>query len=275
MAVSIYNFIERCYKRRSWNVCDEGFTYNRYYSTRLSQAETKAFTKYVKIDLTKDILELPCIYKYIIGKTLLNNNNCSNIEDCVDTLYIPMYYMVKEPRNLKSSTSILRALFYDINSNFNLKKVHYSNITYLGGEGIILYEDYTPLIMYTLQVRKMKDVNNKCKYFPIKPILRINPIVYTKDDILAKFIRSKLITKTVDYKDAYYNTISIYNKHNLYYKEHGDEILNTFEIPANFDIIISDFSDFFVSPKMPDGTFNSDEVNNLLYSNIDTILKDI
>ena len=275
MAVSIYNFIEKCYRGRGWNSYDEGFTYNRYYSRRLSQKETKAFTKYIKIDLTKDILELPCIYKYIIGNTLFNNNNCSNIEDCVDTLYIPMYYMIKEPRDLKSSTSILRALFYETSYNFNLKKAHHSDITYLGGEGIILYEDYTPLIMFTLQVRKEKGINNKYKYYPIKPILRINPIVYTKDDILAKFIRSKLIAKTIEYKEVYYNTLSIYNKHSLYYKEHGDEILNTFEIPANFDIIISDFSDFFVSPKMPDGTFNSDEVNNLLYSNIDTILKDI
>lgn len=264
MALSIRNYIENCYagsftlrRSRQHLVFDYSFDYSSVSVARQSIDSTKAFSKYMKIDLTGDIIEVPCVYKYIVREALIHDNN--KPDSPINTLYVPMYYLEEDNTIGTTSNVLLRKFFYSSRYCNNLIKKRSSNLTYLGGEGILLYEDYTPLMLFTFQLQRHNDPTfpDKFVYSPLTPILRINPILYSKDDILAKYIRSKLIPAVFDFNpNGLYNHLAIRNSNNIYI----DTIL------ANpFRVIIEDFSNLFVSPSVPDTTFNSADINKTLY----------
>ncbi len=64
MAASFNNFIWACYRSRfSPNI---GFQLDRYGRTSAIELEKSgAFNKFMRIPLDEDVLELPCVYKYI------------------------------------------------------------------------------------------------------------------------------------------------------------------------------------------------------------------
>lgn len=264
MALSIRNYIENCYtgsfiygRSRQPLVFDYSFNYSSALDAKQSTDSTKAFSKYMKIDLNGDIIEVPCVYKYIVRGALIHDNN--KPDSPINTLYVPMYYLEEDNTTGTTSNALLRKFFYNSRYYSNLVKKRSSNLAYLGGEGILLYEDYTPLMLFTFRLQRHKDSTfpGKFVYSPLTPILRINPILYSKDDILAKYIKSKLIPAVFGFgSNGLYNHLSVRNSNNIYI----DTIL------ANpFRVIIEDFSNFFVSPSVPDTTFNSADINKTLY----------
>lgn len=269
MAAAIGDYIVSCYSSLFNNLNYSGFSYSNAYTPR-KPINNGAFTKYMKIDLSGKILELPCVYKYIIAETLEYNN--SHLQDAADAIYVPLYYMEEDPREAKSSNTILKKFFYNFRNSHNLVKVRSTNGVYLGGEGLILYDDYSPLIMYSLQVERVLDPENpsKYKYVPLKTILRVSPNIYYKDDLLAKYIRSKLILNSLELNRNINNYIcsgrSLVNNRQIFTQTRLD---------YDFRVIIEDFSSIFELPKIPDTNFSNDKINDLLNSNLDSILADI
>lgn len=264
---SIYNLYSSYYNRSVLK--------NFLQSTDLNKSN--AFCKFMKIDLTKDVVEVPCIFKAVVHDSLrLNlNQEADPFRKYKHKLYIPMMHRAEDSLEAKSSNVLIKKFFQNTSFPSCLSKMTGSGVSYLGGPGIILYEDFTPLIMFTLTIKKTVTETGKLKYTPVDQILRINPIIYNKSDLLAKYLRGKFLSSLLD-KSLFYmgnvlnletRPISIYKHWNSY-----NVLCSKTIISDTFKIIVEDFSKFFVTPKEPDVTFDSTEVNRLLVENIDDIL---
>ena len=272
MAIGFDNLVWNCYRSR-YTSNPRGFEMNRW-ALPVELQKCGAFLRFMKVPLNADTLELPCVYKYIIGQTLLDNNTYisrGNEDKVVEDLIIPMMYLEYDAVESRSSNPALKKFFHDTDPRHNLVRKKVGNNTYYGGEGIILYEDFTPLIMFTLQVNRIQSRTRTYFYEPVKPIIRINPIIYSKDDILAKYIRTKLIANSFAVKDSS-NLYSHFSQDRL---KNDSGVFTKRELDWDFKIIIEDFSNFFVTPDIPDVTFNSDNINSMLSNNLDSILSEL
>ena len=264
MALTFPNLIRNCFNSR-WNRNTHFYTPSAgYYDHSVSSVEdSNVFSKFMRINLEKDIIEIPCVYKYPIMSVLHHNLNCfiSDNPNAVQELLIPMMALKKDINEVKTSNAIIKEFFYGLNPERNLLKKKAGGVVYYGGEGIILYEDMTPLMMLTFEVHK-----EEFNYTPIRPIMRINPIVYNNDDILAKYVRTKIITNI-------YSKLLAENT-TCYFNVTG--VLSTNSIDFNsFRIIVEDFSNFFVTPKVPDINFNTESVHKLLMDNMEDLLESV
>lgn len=253
---AIFNYIVNCYNSRLYGSF-ETFA-NGSDSNKAGISKFNPFNTYIKLDLSLDKLELPCVYKYIIANVLYKNTYTATP---IQKLFIPLFCQSIDYREIKTSVSALKALFWESSPLFNLEKIKVGDNVYFGSEGIILNENFKPLIMFTLEVERVT-VNGQIKYAPIKQIIRVNPIVYSSNDILSKYIKSKLITAAFEINTNYlYDNLRNYNN-----------LFTTNKLDWKFKIIIEDFSSFFCHPVIPDVEFTSEAVNKMLTDNIDDLL---
>lgn len=264
---TIVDYIPFCYNSRYSS--NREFNSDWYRGPDLNKF--RSFSKFVKVNLTEDIIEVPCIYKYVIGYALKDNFDREKLNlPPLEELYIPMMAGHEDPVVVRGSAPAIKKFFKDTPPSCNLVKKKVGDFIYYGGEGIILYEDLTPLVMFTLKIRR--DPANDYKYIPVRPIVYINPAVYSNDDILSKYVRGKLISGCVDLRDrARRGILYMYNRH----------IGDPFNIFSNnltnydFQIVIEDFEHFFTSPTIPDTTFNSEKINSMLSDDLDDILLEL
>ena len=168
--------------------------------------------------------------------------------------------MYDDPTESRSSNPLLKKFLYDSNGDSNLIRKKGSGTIYLGGEGMILYNDFTPLVMMTMEITK----DPSGRYTATRQIVRINPVIYNRDDILAKHIRTKFITGVLNMKlspEELEMSGWLTRKFRLL-NPYG--ILTNTSVDYDFKVIIEDFSDFFFIPKAPDVTFDSNKINELL-----------
>lgn len=263
MAVAYSDFIYPCY--RGSNNLNENFITG--YHDRLSYYHNDAFRKYITVDLTKDRFEIPCVYKYIICGLLASNRS----NQVVDVIKIPMIALRLITEESKSANPMLKDFFKQNCSGSLLSKKKCAGVDYIGGEGIIMYDDFTPLVMFTLEVQKTT-VDGLVKYIPLRQIMRINPIVYTRDDLLAKHVRTHMISNVIPMKVDWSSiadtgwTWRDKKLRNLY------QLFTTDKVNWDFKIIVEDFSYFFDSPTVPNCTFNSSDVNKFLSSKCNDII---
>ena len=268
MAVTFNDYIYNCYNSRygaSVQFRDRG------YNCRTLE-ECAPFHKYLKVDLNKDIIEVPCVYKYMITNVI---NDINNTGEPIDTVYIPIFYIENDSVESKSSNPVLRKFFYETPDEHNLTKKKGSGTVYIGGNGIIFYEDYTPLMMLTMEIKKELTANNKIRLTSVRQLVRVNPIVYKRDDLMAKHIRTKFLTNILTMKldEDTYNYTG-YRSH-IYRLKDSFSLFTDKKIWYDFKVIIEDFSDFFYTPKVPDITFSSTAANHMLEDSIEDIIKDI
>ena len=268
MAVTFNDLIYSCYCSRPRyvnNVINFSESHG-YYGYRLPELEkSKAFSKFMKLSLDSDVLEIPCIYKYIVSNVLEENMSLLQIGDkdkMVSDLYIPMFYKKEDTRTAKSSSSVLKSFFYETSPSSNLLLRKAGNTAYLGGQGIILYEDYTPLVMFTMEIER-----EGYFYRPEQLILRVNPSIFNRDDMLAKYLRGKFLSNLLEMPP----TADFYGGPSTYLRNISGLYLNR-TLTWKFRVIIDDFSDFFVTPKIPTSSFNTEEVSTLLNDNVEEIL---
>lgn len=268
MAVGFNNYIYACYKPRYFE-----YVFN-VGSNSPVLSESGAFKKYMKVSLDDDIIEIPCCYIDFITHILAQNNYIFRKEktgNIIKEVCVSLEYLNRELSEIKTSLAALKALFYYAHPSENLKLIHIGDVKYLGNPGIIMYDDFTPIVLFTLQLERVKyqltEDTFEYKYTPIKQIVRINKDIYNRDDIIAKYIRSKFITNLINMTESYYtyaarldNTYGIFKSCALDYK---------------FKIVIDLLSDLFVSPSVPNSSFSSDKVNEFLSNNKEIILNSI
>ena len=259
MAITLRDYLFNCYRSR----------HGSYTNFRNRNGEPRNFTpsipfaRYIKVPLDRDVIEVPCIYKYSVMKALQFNKLYP--DKASKEIYIPMFCMYDDPAESRSSNPLLKKFLYDGYGESNLIRKKGSGTIYLGGEGMILYNDFTPLVMMTMEITKTP----LGRYTATRQIVRINPVIYNRDDILAKHIRTKFITGVLNMK------LSPRELEMSGWLTRKFRLLNPYGILTNisvdydFKVIIEDFSDFFFIPKAPDVTFSSDKVNELLLEDSD------
>lgn len=260
MAITLRDYLFNCYRSR----------HNAYTNFRNRSWEPREFNpsvpfaRYIKVPLNRDVIEVPCIYKYPIMSALSRNIRYPN--QASEAIYIPMFCMHDDPAESRSSNPLLKKFLYEGYAESNLSRKKGSGTTYLGGEGLIMYDDFTPLVMMTMEITK--DESGK-KYAPTKQIIRINPEIYNRDDILAKHIRTKFLTTALNMKlDEYEREAPGWSSRRFrLLNPYG--ILTTTLVEYDFKVIIEDFSSFFFIPNAPNVTFSSDKVNEMLLEDSD------
>lgn len=107
---------------------------------------------------------------------------------------------VDPPAVKRNSEQIFRILLNDEQSFCEVKTL--SGITYYGGHGLICDCEMNPLLLYTCHIKNIvieeqslfpADYNKKAKVTIDKYILRVDPSVFKRKDMLSKNIISKLI----------------------------------------------------------------------------------
>ena len=254
MAIILRDYIFNCYRSRHGSYTNFR---NRSWESR-DFTPSMPFTKYMKIPLDRDVIEVPCIYKYPVMEALSFNKKYP--DKASKDIYIPMFCMYDDPAESRSSNPLLKKFFYEGYGEFNLIKKKGSGTAYLGGEGIILYNDFTPLIMLTMEITK----DSLGRYTPTRQIVRINPEIYNRDDILAKHIRTKFLTGVLNMRltPEEVETSGWFARKYRLLNPYG--ILTTTVVNYDFKVIIEDFSNFFFIPKAPDVTFDSNKISELL-----------
>ena len=119
----------------------------------------------------------------------------------------------------------------------------------------------TPLVLFTLKLKRVT-LNETIKYQPIEQICRVNSIIYTKDDLLAKHIRTKFLTNLIEMGGYNWLLRSGYLGTNLrggiMYEDHLD---------YKFKVIIDNMKDFIDRPIIPSVDNTSDAINQFLIDN--------
>lgn len=221
-----------------------------------------------KIDLTKNKIEIPIfiqnnVLRYLNKKFL----------DNTDYLYYPLTNInTYAETGCKSSAAILKQLWdrhmHSIQSFHLTKATTVNNEVYYGGKGIITYEDFEPMVLFTTVFNYYKDTDNIIEPDEFRCI--INPRIYTSDDILSKYIRVKFIQELLATKDWSY-----YRKR--YLSSSASRIINSnlsnVEYFDKFNIVIDDCSRFISTPTGPNinAIGSSDEINKFLNNNIEEI----
>lgn len=265
MAISFNSIVHSCYSSyHRITSCDhldvEGYISMREDIPPLSHFSP--FKKFMKIPLEGDIIEIPCIYKYIAVNAL--SKNIRRVETSkIQNVIVPLTYFDITTAEVKSSPSAIKAFFHDYPTSDRLLKKKVAGIWYIGGEGIILDENLVPLMMFTLKLEKVQSD----KYRPIQQILRINPEVYNREDIISKYLRSKFISNILKVKNEARYLRTLRNPYSVLPD-------NTY-LDWNISVIVEDFSQFFITPTIPDSTFSDEKANLLLKDNLDGILSEI
>lgn len=120
-----------------------------------------------------------------------------------DTIRLQLNYLGKKA-SYKSANAITKQLFSLGYKNSGLIKcILEDGIIYYGGNGIILDKDFHPILMLTWKVQRRKvisaiDSSSFYRYNIVNPVMRISPNVFVKEDIIQRYIASKLLNIGVD-----------------------------------------------------------------------------
>ena len=266
MAVTYNDYIYSCYNNVDGGVSD---TFSMSYGDVVNYQDNLVFEKCMKIDISKDRFEIPCVFKYIVCN-ILHSNILSAYP--VDVVNIPLIVSRLHTEESKTANPVLREFFRNTCTGTLLCRKKAGGTYYVGGGGIIMYDDLTPLMMFTLEVEKVI-VSGRVKYTPVRQILRINPEIYNNSDLMAKHIRTNMIGKILPMKMEWPDEMGIPWSYRRKALRNVNNLFTTPKVNWDFKVVIDDFSDFFDVPSIPDCTFKSENVNKMLSSKYDEIVK--
>ena len=200
----------------------------------------------IKINLESDLLESPVA----MTPTAYNIYRSHKYQEFFTWFVIKNYFV-----EAKSIDSALRH-FSDTHSN-ELQKVVFGNNDYFGSHGIILDNNFKPLLVLTNKFdEKRNSFYRPSRYrrfneIPVESSLYVNPKVFISDNSLEKGI----IKKIIPYYISNYGPIIVGEK--------------------KFDIKITEDIPFIVSPKSPKDLNVTEEANATLRNNLMYILEQV
>jgi len=258
MAVSFDDYILSCYRRRG---------YDNSLPQRLDNIhsiETGINSLSIQCDMRGDTFEVPCImlssWITAMRSVHLGRNKL---------IYPLMQNNHESFPEVKSANPLLKTFFYDSREDRMLYKRGSAGEMYLGGKGLVLYSDYTPMVMLTVTIQKAgRDENGNQLYTPICQTCRINSIIYQKEDLLAKNLRSKFIQNLLLVKN---NFMFSYSRYCM--TDWG--CMTNSNLNFEFKVIIDDMQDFFISPTVPTVNVNNETINQFLVDNFDRVIDTI
>lgn len=227
----------------------------------LTLDRNNVFSKSLVVDIAGDDIEIPTIARIYYESVICNNLTYSNIAK-VEKVALSLYAnSVNQSR--RTFDSIMREFFCRVSFGQRLLKVTTNKgETYYGGQGLVLDEGFNPLLMCGLKARKVITESyggaevTSMQYY--RAICHVSPVVFAEPN---KLINKGIIKKLI----PLYTTMD-----------------TDFPIAASFsrspdsrkvEVIIDDFSKFFISPIAPTPSkCSNDALNKCLNDNIEDIL---
>lgn len=235
---------------------------NSRLENNLTFDSNNVFNKSLIVDITGDDIEIPSIARVNYESIIRNNSIYNNIKKVEKTI-LPLYTNGNS-QSKRTFDGILREFFCRVSFNQRLLKVTTSRgETYYGGYGLILDEGFNPLLMCGLKARKKITEGNggaevaSLQYY--RAICHVSPTVFAEPN---KLINKGIIKKLI----PLYTTIDTdFPTVNSFISNGPDS--------RKVEVIIDDFSKFFISPiaPTPSGCINK-ALNKCLNDNIEDIL---
>lgn len=234
-----------------------GYRNGYYNSNNQTFEESKIYKHVLSIDISKDTIEIPILFRRTIAEDFFRN--VADIGSSNKTKVLISLYTTIPSQERRTSRTILNQFFSIMSDGSRLVKITTSKgNVYYGGKGIILDDDFKPLILLTIKTEK-SDTVNFIKY--TRFICHVSPRIFEKqDEMFVKYIIKKVFPVLAKYEFDF-PTDS--------FSEPGDN--------ARFKIVIDDFDEiFFISPVQPKPEdIEKDTFNQVLVDNVDEIIAEI
>ena len=221
----------------------------------LNLDSNNVFRKNLIVDLEGEELEIPVIAR-IHCETILTSLITPEMPQQVQKIVLPLYDNIY-PIKKRTFDSVIRQFFAGVRFSDRLQKITTAKgEVYYGGKGIILDKDLAPILLCTLKARKgYGEYMNTITYY--RPVCHISPKVFTE----STSPMNKGIIKRV---------IPFYTTENVTLP--NSYMCRSATISSTVEIIIDDFSRFFVEPVKPTPSTCSNEIlNQCLVDNLDDI----
>ena len=230
--------------------------------SNLTLDRNNVFNRSLVVDITGDDIEIPLIAKARYEGIILNNLTYSNVAKA-EKIILPLYTNGND-QSRRTFDSIMREFFCRVSFNQRLLKVTTNKgETYYGGWGLVLDGDFNPLLMCGLKARKVITEGDggaevaSMKYY--RAICHVSPTVFAEPN--------KLINKGIIKK-----LIPLYTTVGTDFPTVNSGISNSPD-SRKVEVIIDDFSKFFISPIAPTPSkCSNDALNKCLNDNIEDIL---
>lgn len=236
-------------------------------SQELSLENNNVFNRFLVTEVRGDEIDVPVIARRKIETVLTNkviDNDISNNVLSTHRIVLPLYENTI-PQEKRTFNSFIKQFFTKVTYINRLQKLTSSNgDVYYGGRGLIFDGQYNPLILCTLRARKKVQENGIFRMAYFKPIIYVNPIVFTEPN---KLINKGIIKQIIPY-----------------YTERGVSFpsmpYGMFTIDSNITqdsgkaiVIVDNLDRFFVKPTVPKPQSHTNEsMNECLVNNIDDVL---
>lgn len=238
----------------------DNYIYNNRLVDSLSLDTNNVYRLNLVVDIKENEIEIPVVarehFESLIVSKLLGN--CNNVE----RLILPLYDN-STGQSRRTFDSILRHIFCNTGYSKRLQKIVTSKgEVYYGGKGIILDENFNPLLMCTLlaKIVNYEEISKRSLYY--RPVCYIHPKVFEEP---TKLINKGIITKLI----PLYTNVEIDAPTQYYYR---DQFLDNFE-DKKVKVVIDNFDKFFTRPVKPTPSTCSNEVlNECLVDNVEDII---
>lgn len=231
--------------------------------SNLTLDNNNVFSKSLVVGITGDDIEIPSIARVYYESIIRNNLTYSNIEKVEKTI-LPLYTNSSD-QNRRTFNSIMREFFCRVPFSQRLLKVTTNKgETYYGGCGLVLDERFNPLLMCGLRARKVITEGDggaevaSMQYY--RAVCHISPRVFAEPN--------KLVNKGIIKK-----LIPLYTTVNVMFPSSVNTRFTSVPESRKVEVIIDDFSKFFISPIAPTPSkCSNDALNKCLNDNIEDIL---
>lgn len=230
-------------------------------SNPITLDSSNMFSKSLVVDITGDNIEIPSIARIYYENIIHDNLTHSNVK--LERIILPLYTNGNS-QSRRTFDGIMREFFCKPLLNQRVLKVTTNKgDTYYGGYGLILDEQFNPLLMCGLKARKViTEYGDDAEVVPIqyyRTVCHVSPIVFAEPN--------KLINKGIIKK-----LIPLYTTMDINFPNASVGISNSPD-SRKVEVIIDDFSKFFVSPIAPTPSkCSNDALNKCLNDNIEDIL---
>lgn len=230
--------------------------------SNLTLDSNNVFNKFLIVDVTGDDIEIPSIARVYYEGVIQKNLTYGDVQGVEKTI-LPLYTNCDD-QSKRTFNCIMREFFCRVSFQQRLLKITTDKgETYYGGRGLILDEGFNPLLMCGLKARKTAKKNGRGKEIAFmqyyRAICRVNPIVFVESD---KLINKGIIKKLI----PLYATIGTsFPSSNHYFLTSPGR--------RKVEVIVDDFSKFFITPIAPTpNECSNDAFNKCLNDNIEDIL---
>lgn len=230
-------------------------------SNPITLDSSNMFSKSLIVDTTGDYIEIPSIARTYYENIIRNSLTHSNVR--VERIIMSLYTSGNS-QSRRTFNGIMREFFCEPLFNQRVLKVTTNKgDTYYGGYGLILDEGFNPLLMCGLKARKVITEHGDgaevvhIQYY--RTVCHVSPVVFTEPN---KLINKGIIKELI----PLYTTMDIH---------FSNVSVGTSNSPDSrkVEVIIDDFSKFFISPIAPTPSKCSNEtLNKCLNDNIEDIL---